>query len=57
MTQHEGTRERATGSWSIPTRAGTGNARKTATTPGTLYTIGHSTRTARELIEWSGLTG
>lgn len=52
MTQHEGTLERATGSCSsISTRGGTGSARKTAATSGTLYTIGHSTRTTRELVE------
>ena len=36
MTRHERTRERA---------------RTTAATPRTLYTIGHSTRTTRELVE------
>lgn len=35
----------------MPTRGRTGSARKTAGAPGTLYTIGHSTRSTRELVE------
>ena len=36
---------------SSPTRDRSGSARKTAAAAGTLYTVGHSTRTTREFVE------
>ena len=52
MAQPGGSLGKATGpASSIPTRERSGSARKPVAAEGTVYTIGHSTRTARELIE------
>ena len=52
MAQPGASLRKAIGSGSItPTRERNGSARKTTAAAGSLYTIGHSTRTTRELVE------
>jgi uncharacterized protein (DUF488 family) len=52
MVQPGGSLGKATGSGSsIPTRERNGSAQRTVAAAGIVYTVGHSTRTTRELVE------